>query len=41
MTIDIFKILDQNTKIANINSGLRLKYINKNFQKKLNKSKPL
>ena len=37
MTIDIFKILDQNPKIANINSGLRLKYINKNFQKKLKK----
>ena len=31
MTIDIFKILDQNPHIANINSGLRLKYINKNF----------
>ena len=37
MTVDIFKILDQNPQIANINSSLKLKYVNKNFQKNLKK----
>tara|TARA_X000000950_G_scaffold266529_1_gene342105 strand:- start:1699 stop:2490 length:792 start_codon:yes stop_codon:yes gene_type:complete len=37
-TLDIFKILDKNPKITKINAGLKLKYLNKYFQKKLKKS---
>ena len=32
---NIFKILDQNPNIVKINSRLKLKYMNKDFQKKI------
>ena len=34
-TKNIFKILDQNPNIVKINSRIKLKYMNKDFQKKI------